>query len=101
MSGGDLDGDTYFVCWDQELISQLSVDQMYDPGNYDKPSTISEKPPQEGLADYFVFYLERDILGKMVELEIEHRHESSGDDSSAHSRHRNVKIGLAVPKIET
>ena len=70
MSGGDLDGDTYFVCWDQELISQLSVDQMYDPGNYDKPSTISEKPPQEGLADYFVFYLERDILGKICNLHL-------------------------------
>ena len=26
MSGGDLDGDVYFVCWDQELISKLSVD---------------------------------------------------------------------------
>lgn len=68
MAGGDLDGDVYFVCWDQELISYLSVDLMRDPGNYTKPTTVKEKPPQEGLADYFTFYLERDILGKICNL---------------------------------
>ena len=26
MSGGDLDGDVYFVCWDQQLIQHLDVD---------------------------------------------------------------------------
>lgn len=70
MSGGDLDGDVYFVCWDRELISYLSVDQMQDPGNYRKPTTVKEKPPQEGLADYFVFYLSKDILGKIANMHL-------------------------------
>lgn len=41
---------------------------MVDPGNYSKPTTVKEKPPQEGLPDYFIFYLERDILGKICNL---------------------------------
>ena len=70
MSGGDLDGDVYFVCWDQELICHLDVEQMEDPGEYAKPTTVKVKPPTEGLADYFVFYLERDILGKICNLHL-------------------------------
>ena len=70
MSGGDLDGDVYFICWDQELISQLSVEQMVDPGNYTKPTTIKDKPDGSELPDYFVFYLERDILGKVANLHL-------------------------------
>lgn len=70
MSGGDLDGDVYFVCWDQELISHLHVDQMEDPGNYPKPTTVKEKPVSEGLADYFIWFLERDILGKICNLHL-------------------------------
>ena len=41
---------------------------MVDPGNYQKPATVKVKPPQEGLPDYFIFYLERDILGKICNL---------------------------------
>lgn len=70
MAGGDLDGDVYFVCWDQELIQSLSVDQMVDPGHYEKPSTVKEKPAQEGLPDYFTFFLERDILGSICNLHL-------------------------------
>lgn len=43
---------------------------MVDPGNYTKPTTIKTKPPQEGLADYFVFFLERDVLGKVCNLHL-------------------------------
>ena len=70
MSGGDLDGDVYFICWDKELINSLSVDQMYDPGTYTKPTILKEKPPTESLPDYFVFYLERDVLGKLANLHL-------------------------------
>ena len=37
MSGGDLDGDTYFICWDQHLVQSLSPEDMVDPGKYEKP----------------------------------------------------------------
>ena len=70
MSGGDLDGDVYFICWDQELISGLSVEQMVDPGHYTKPTILKEKPPSESLPDYLCFYLERDVLGKIANLHL-------------------------------
>ena len=63
MSGGDLDGDVYFVSWDEELISYLSEDKMEDPGNYEKPECVVDKPPNEGTADYVVFFFGRDCLG--------------------------------------
>ena len=44
MSGGDLDGDTYFICWDEHLVKTLSPEDMVDPGNYEKPKIIKEKP---------------------------------------------------------
>ena len=43
---------------------------MEDPGNYQKPSTVKEKPERETLADYFIFYLERDNLGKICNLHL-------------------------------
>ena len=30
MSNGDLDGDTYFVCWDQEIVSHFDPDDLND-----------------------------------------------------------------------
>ena len=68
MSGGDLDGDTYFICWDEHLVQSLSPEDMVDPGKYEKPKIVKEKPQGGGIPDYFVFYLERDCLGKISNL---------------------------------
>ena len=68
MSGGDLDGDVYFICWDQELINGLSVDQMADPGTYTKATVLKEYPKGDTIPDYIAFYLERDVLGKICNL---------------------------------
>ena len=68
MSGGDLDGDVYFICWDQELINNLSVDQMADPGTYTKATILKEHPKGDTIPDYIAFYLERDVLGKVCNL---------------------------------
>jgi hypothetical protein len=70
MAGGDLDGDVYFVCWDQELMQHLRPEIMEPPAKYQKPDVIKEKPKGESLADYFVFYLERDVLGKLANLHL-------------------------------
>ena len=43
---------------------------MVDPGNYTKPTLIKDKPEGDTLPDYFVFYLERDVLGKVANLHL-------------------------------
>lgn len=70
MAGGDLDGDVYFVCWDRELMQHLRPEIMEPPAKYQKPEFIKEKPKGDTLADYFVFYLERDVLGKLANLHL-------------------------------
>jgi len=70
MAGGDLDGDVYWTCWDQEFISYLCVENMKDPGNYEKPTVVETKPEGDTLADYFTFYLERDCLGMISNLHL-------------------------------
>jgi len=69
MSGGDLDGDEFFVCWDDKLLSQ-SI-QIVDPAIYDQNTLKVEKPDPKkckDIADHFVFYLQRDVLGRTANL---------------------------------
>lgn len=70
MAGGDLDGDVYFVCWDEALTSHLIEKNMKPPAKYTKPDLIKEKPKEETIADYFTFYLERDVLGRLANLHL-------------------------------
>jgi RNA-dependent RNA polymerase len=71
MAGGDLDGDVYFVCWDETLLGKhLKKDMVCEPAKYEKPKILTEKPDGDSLADYFVFYLERDVLGKIANLHL-------------------------------
>jgi RNA-dependent RNA polymerase len=71
MAGGDLDGDVYFVCWDDDLLQHLTPDKMAEPAAYEKPTVLKDKPTDgDSLADYFVFYLERDVLGKLANLHL-------------------------------
>jgi len=68
MSGGDLDGDVYFVTWDKELLSYVKLENIKEPADYSKSELIKEKPDSEDLADYFTFYLQRDVLGIVSNL---------------------------------
>lgn len=70
MAGGDLDGDIFFICWDQALISHLSPEKMEAPANYSKPTLLTQAPRSDNIADHFVFYLERDVLGKIANLHL-------------------------------
>ena len=65
MSGGDLDGDQFFVCWDKKLLREPI--RIHEPANYSKNSVRTDKPSENmtSIADHFVFYLERDVLGKL------------------------------------
>lgn len=68
MSGGDLDGDVYFIAWDKEMISYIKPENIKEPADYSKSELIKEKPDSDDLADYFVFYLQRDVLGTVSNL---------------------------------
>lgn len=62
MSGGDLDGDEFFITWDSEILK--SKFEIYKPALYDNKSVRTDLPPEsEEIADHVAFYLERDILG--------------------------------------
>lgn len=43
---------------------------VHEPAKYEKPKILTEKPEGDTLADYFVFYLERDVLGKIANLHL-------------------------------
>ncbi|EXB53890.1 RNA-dependent RNA polymerase 1 [Morus notabilis] len=60
-SGSDLDGDTYFVCWDQELIPRRRADAM----DYTSAKTIEvdHEVTMEEIMEYFADYLVDDNLG--------------------------------------
>ncbi|KAF5380175.1 hypothetical protein D9615_006214 [Tricholomella constricta] len=52
-SGGDLDGDEYFVCWDKDIVP-TKVAESYDyPGNKEH---VSKKIDRSDLANYFASY---------------------------------------------
>ncbi|KAB2604344.1 RNA-dependent RNA polymerase 1 [Pyrus ussuriensis x Pyrus communis] len=60
-SGSDLDGDIYFVCWDQELIPRRQIQPMdYTPA----PSIeLDHDVTMEEVEEYFVNYMVNDSLG--------------------------------------
>ncbi|KAI3844379.1 hypothetical protein MKX03_019878 [Papaver bracteatum] len=60
-SGSDLDGDVYFVCWDQELIPPRQVEPM----DYDASPAIelNHDVQIEEVEEYFVNYMINDSLG--------------------------------------
>ena len=70
MAGGDLDGDVYFVCWDEQLLTHLKPEMIYPPQGYTKPTVLQEKPEGDTLADYFIFYLQKDVLGTISNLHL-------------------------------
>ena len=43
---------------------------LHEPSHYSKPDFVKEKPNGETLADYFTFFLERDVLGPISNLHL-------------------------------
>jgi hypothetical protein len=44
--------------------------ELSEPSHYSKPNFVKEKPEGDSLADYFTFYLERDVLGPISNLHL-------------------------------
>ena len=61
IAGSDLDGDQYFVCWDEDLVV-LCVEEPYDYPSEDIPET-SDKVTLDALIDYFSS--QRNNMGKI------------------------------------
>jgi len=60
ISGSDLDGDRYFVCWDQDLIPTM----MEKPMDYDPPETKkSESITIDDVKRFFIDYIRNEQLG--------------------------------------
>jgi RNA-dependent RNA polymerase len=66
MSGGDLDGDIYFVIWNPKLIP----DHVALPLNYDPPNAPSEVPDGivrvQDVVKAFLNYMQNDQLGRIA-----------------------------------
>ncbi|KAF5370335.1 hypothetical protein D9758_006999 [Tetrapyrgos nigripes] len=52
-SGGDLDGDKYFVCWDPDLVPPVVAESYDYPPNREKPN---RSVTRADLVDHFAFY---------------------------------------------
>ncbi|PON25180.1 hypothetical protein TGAM01_v205866 [Trichoderma gamsii] len=61
LSGGDLDGDLYNVFWDRYMIPK----QYFGPADYPrvKPPELDRAVTRDDIADFFVKFMEADILG--------------------------------------
>ena len=61
---GDLDGDTYFVTWDKELVNGFAGN--HPPGQNAKQQGKDLK--NDDPAEHIVNYLKKDNLGKLCDL---------------------------------
>lgn len=64
-SGGDLDGDDYFVIWDKQLIPQ---EWNYPPMLHDaaEPKVVSQKITIKDIGRFFVEYMKNDSLSDIA-----------------------------------
>ncbi|KAF4124615.1 RNA-dependent RNA polymerase [Geosmithia morbida] len=62
LSGGDLDGDDYFVIWDQRLIPK---EWNFKPMNYTGiiPEELNRDVNVNDMREFFVSYVKNDVLG--------------------------------------
>ncbi|KAK5716659.1 hypothetical protein LTR15_009551 [Elasticomyces elasticus] len=63
LSGGDLDGDIYNVCWDQRLKPRF----VSTPADYPKvtPLVLDRAVTAKDMSDFFVTFMETDQLGML------------------------------------
>lgn len=69
-SGGDLDGDQYFVCWDARLIPQKTDEPMDYIGR--RQRLMDHKVTLEEIHKFFVDYMRNDTLGAISTAHLVH-----------------------------
>lgn len=75
LSGGDLDGDDFFVIWNKHLIP---MEWNYPPMDYvaPKPKESTHDVTVDQLRDFFVSYMKSDVLGVVAVAHLAHADES-------------------------
>ena len=71
MSGSDLDGDIYFVCWEQSLIPPESNKAPMDYTAIEKEQ-LSRQISEEDMITFFGRYIESDQLGVIANAHLVH-----------------------------
>lgn len=68
LSGGDLDGDRYYIMWDENA----QVKNVFPPADYtiQKPSALDRPVTVDDMTDFFVQFMESDQLGRIA---VQHR----------------------------
>ncbi|KAL3374731.1 hypothetical protein AABB24_006294 [Solanum stoloniferum] len=69
-SGGDLDGDLYFICWDESLIPHQTVTPMDYTGR--RPRIMDHEVTLEEIQRFFVDYMISDTLGAISTAHLVH-----------------------------
>jgi hypothetical protein len=64
LSGGDLDGDRYYIFWDEDAIPKTT----YPPADYprQKPIDIGRNVEVSDMTDFFIHFMETDQLGRIA-----------------------------------
>ncbi|OQR94265.1 RNA-directed RNA polymerase [Achlya hypogyna] len=70
MSGGDLDGDLYFVVWDPRLVPSTDEPPMVPVVQGLSPPPLLPGTPPLGVQQHFVRFLELDNLGMLANLHL-------------------------------
>lgn len=66
LSGGDLDGDRYYVMWDENA----QPTQYFEPADYprQKPEELDRPVERADMTDFFIKFMETDQLGRIAVL---------------------------------
>ncbi len=66
LSGGDLDGDRYYVIWDDNCKPK----KTFEPADYARqsPIDIGRAVLKEDMTDFFLLFMETDQLGRIAVL---------------------------------
>lgn len=64
LSGGDLDGDRFYVIWDERAMPK----QIFEPAEYPKkePIDIGRRVETSDMSDFFLDFMESDQLGRIA-----------------------------------